>query len=145
MTKPPYYNGHMSRSRGFTMIELLVVIAIIGLLTAGAFASFTRAKQKAQDTRRMEDVKELQKALAMYVASQQTFPISPTATTLTGSDAVSLALLSEGVIPAIPRDPGIYTYTYTSDATGGVYTLGFCLETDTIPNYVPGCSNTLNP
>lgn len=131
--------------RGFSLVELLVVIAIIGLLTAGALVGLNLAREKARDARRIQDVNEIGKALSIYQISDNSFPVSVSTTTLTGSDSVSLALTGAGAIPTIPLDPlnPTYTYTYSSNAGGTTYQLSFCLETDSIPNYSSGCGNTL--
>lgn len=134
--------------RGFTLIELLVVITIIGLLVAGAMASFGLVQRKGRDARRMSDVQAINKALASFaVSSGGVFPISVAPVTLTGSDGFSAMLLSAGVIDAVPPDPGspVYEYTYTSNAAGSDYTISFCLETDSIKSYVQGCGNTISP
>jgi len=134
------------RSRGFTLIELLVVIAIIGLLTAIGMAAFGQAKTKAQDTRRIDDMRELEKALALYATTYHKYPVSSATTTLTGSDSVSTALLNAEVLPSIPQDPTpIHEYTYRSDTTGSTYFLSFCLDTDSIPNFSSGCGNIISP
>lgn len=54
--------------RGFTLIELLVVIAIIGVLSSVILSSLNSARAKAQDAKRVTDVREVQKALALYAS-----------------------------------------------------------------------------
>jgi len=133
--------------KGFSLIELLVVIAIIGLLTAGVLAGINVVREKARDTRRIQDVNEIKKALSIYLISDNAFPIALTSTTLTGEDPISLALIGAGAFSTIPLDPlnPTYTYDYISNADGTSYTLSFCLETDSIPNYSEGCGNTISP
>lgn len=134
------------RSRAFTLIELIVVIAIIGMLVSVVLASLNTARTKARDARRMEDVSAIQKALGLYVITNSNFPVSPAATTLSGTDAVSLALIAADTIPDVPRDPQSPTYNYTYTSTdGGTYSIGFCLETTSIPNYAQGCGNVVGP
>jgi len=53
--------------RGFTLIELLVVIAIIAILAAILFPVFARAREKARQTSCLNNVKELQLAILMYI------------------------------------------------------------------------------
>lgn len=53
-------------NNGFTLIELLVVISIIALLTSIVLAALAEAKAKARDARRLEDMRTLQTAIAMY-------------------------------------------------------------------------------
>jgi type II secretion system protein G len=133
--------------RGFTIIELLVVIAIIGILASVILVSLGGTQEKARDARRLEDVKEVQKALALYTIDNGIYPISVSTTTLTGSDSISTTLISGGHMPAIPRDPStpVYEYTYQSNSLGNYYEIGFCLETANIKNYSEGCGNVLTP
>ena len=133
--------------KGFTIIELLVVVAIIGLLASVVVLGLNDAQLKARDTQRLEQIQQISKALNIYYVNNNQFPIETTATTLTGSDDLSNALIAEGAILVVPADPRhpTYTYTYQSDASGSTYTLTFCLETDAIPGYVSGCTNTITP
>lgn len=118
--------------KGFTFIELLVVISIITMIGSVAFIQMQAYRAKARDAEREREIGELQKALALYATNSRTFPIA--AGTITGDDALSQALLNDGAIPAIPRDPmhtGSYVYGYDSP-DGKSYTLIYSLETDSI-------------
>ncbi|MEN6357893.1 MAG: prepilin-type N-terminal cleavage/methylation domain-containing protein [Armatimonadota bacterium] len=55
--------------RGFTLIELLVVIAIIAILAAILFPVYTTAKEHANATRCLNNLKQLSTGLFMYCDS----------------------------------------------------------------------------
>jgi prepilin-type N-terminal cleavage/methylation domain-containing protein len=57
------------KTKGFTLIELLVVIAIIGLLASIVLVSLNTARQKARDSRRLTDIRQVALALELYADS----------------------------------------------------------------------------
>ncbi len=64
-----------SKRGGFTLIELLVVIAIIAILAAILFPVFAKAREKAQSTACLNNVKQISLATRMYVMDwDQMFP-----------------------------------------------------------------------
>ena len=56
--------------RGFTLIELLVVVAIIGALSSIMLPNFMAARERARDSQRKSDLKQLQKSLELYKLDQ---------------------------------------------------------------------------
>ncbi|KKT73942.1 MAG: hypothetical protein UW71_C0039G0004 [Parcubacteria group bacterium GW2011_GWB1_44_7] len=108
--------------KGFTLIELLVVIAIIGILTTIVTANLGTARQKARDTKRVSDAKQLQLALALYAdANGNRYP-------------ATLSPLAPIYIQAVPVPPGGTSqtaYSYAALGSGASctsYHLGALLE-----------------
>tara|TARA_B100000745_G_scaffold53689_2_gene31880 strand:+ start:868 stop:1275 length:408 start_codon:yes stop_codon:yes gene_type:complete len=131
--------------RGFTIIELLIVMAIIGMLASVVLAVFSGMQTKSRDTRRMEDMQQLRNALGLYYIDNNRYPVVGSATNLTGSDSVSTALKASGALSGAVVDPVSPTYDYVYETTGvATYQITFCLETNSIPNYVQGCTNTVS-
>ena len=95
----------------FTLFELLVVISIIGILIAVASVAYSGSQKKARDTRRMEDVKSIQKAAEMfYSQNNYRYPSN-------SDEFTSGAVLSEW--PKDPKDGQTgFVYTYTPDTYG---------------------------
>ena len=60
--------------KGFTLIELLVVIAIIGILSAVVLSSLNTARERARNASYAVQIKEYQKALALYHTANGTYP-----------------------------------------------------------------------
>ncbi len=120
--------------KGFTLIELLVVIAIIGLLSTLAVVALGSAREKARDSKRLSDIKQLQTALELYFTDQNAYPIAGTEQTLgtgnyaclhsAGFAATGCANPYMGQVPSDPS-PGA-TYGYTGSTT--TYSITATLE-----------------
>jgi prepilin-type N-terminal cleavage/methylation domain-containing protein len=65
-----------SRARGFTLIELLVVVAIISLLSAVVITSLSTTRDRARDTNRVQEMKQIQTALELYYSKHGSYPLS---------------------------------------------------------------------
>lgn len=132
------------KQKGFTLIELLVVISIIGLLGTLAMTSINNARMKARDTKRMADLKQIQKALDLYYDTNKAYPmisqarsyynaLTPgTGTVWTGAGSLGTALAP--YMQNLPKDPmnnsNTQEYRYDSKPAGlGVgYGLAINLE-----------------
>ena len=64
-------------TRGFTLIELLVVIAIIAILAAILFPVFSRAREKARQTRCLSNLRQI--ATANQIWTQENDEMMPSA------------------------------------------------------------------
>jgi len=109
------------KSKGFTLIELLVVIAIIGILATIVLVSLNSARQKARDTRRVSDIRQVALALEMYYDDHTSsgYPAAANCnnTNWTGALATALAPTYVTVLPADPVDSGSNVYMYSGTAT----------------------------
>lgn len=109
----------MINKRGFTLFELLVSISIIGVLVAVASTSYGSAQKKARDTRRMEDLNGIQKALEQYHSSNSSnYP--------TASSGLPVGLTPD-YMQIWPANPKGSNYTYTVPAIG-TYCVGVSMD-----------------
>ena len=129
--------------KGFTLIELLVVIAIIGLLSTLAVVALTSARQKARDSKRVADMKQLQTAMEMVFSEQASYAVA--GCSAPGAVNVCTGLPLSTYLPNIAtmKDPSNpvalctptsadkcnYAFTVTPDGT--TYKVNFFLETKT--------------
>lgn len=70
----PLKNGAISKTRGFTLVELLVVISIIGVLTTLLMVNFVGSRERANDSRKIQNLNSLKNALRMYYNDNQIYP-----------------------------------------------------------------------
>ncbi len=133
-----YYSNQLlknqQKTRGFTLIELLVVISIIGLFSALVVPNFMGVRQRARDTQRKSDLKQIQKALEMYKDnhSPPSYPSDTDFNSITCGREWSETIGGHQVIymskfPCDPLDGS--KYTYIRDSVDDLkYTLKACLE-----------------
>ena len=133
------------RQKGFTLVELLVVIGIITLLMVTIFPNFTGARQRARDSQRKTDLKNVQTALDLYKLDQKP-PLYPSTGALGSSlcgkcwssDADCGASGGNVYIKKLPCDNSGTSptpYAYAPNLTDNLrYTLSACLENPVDPD-----------
>lgn len=94
--------------KGFTLIELLVVVVVIGALSGIVLSMINSGgfRDKARDSQRIADLKQLQTALELYFSEYRAYPNSGGGNwiRITGTDTLSNTLRPI-YINAVPIDP----------------------------------------
>ncbi|RJR25461.1 prepilin-type N-terminal cleavage/methylation domain-containing protein [Candidatus Microgenomates bacterium] len=125
------FNVHGSKS-GFTLIELLVVIAILGILTTLLISNVAGARERARDSKRKADLKEIKNALEMYKQDNNSYPDSGWSEALQSGDYMKS-------VPVDPLDSSDYIYD-RNDTNSLMYTLKACLENASDPDGIADSS-----
>lgn len=149
-------NDRISRKSGFTIVELLIVIVIIGILAALVIVAYNGIQARANDSKRITDMRNMKTAIQAYYIDNGTYPP-------TNFQGLSGYLVPE-YIKAIPsdsinaaRDGKAFIYYYTrgykknSTSTGFVaattddFIISMTLESSSAPTYNGyGAPGTLN-
>lgn len=110
---------------GFTLVELLVVVSLIGVLSTLVLANLNSARERARDSQRKSDLRNIQTALRMYYNDASSYPLAaalPWGAVWTGASGATY-------MNTLPKDPlsptQDYVYTYVDSEN---YTLSACLE-----------------
>jgi hypothetical protein len=120
---------------------MAMIMAVVGF---NMFAGLA----KGRDTRRLQDIKDLQKALQLTFITDKRYPIYASEIELNGTDPLNTLLVGRADSLAQIKDPlndSTYRYWYQSDARGTTYQIRFCLETSQVPNFAQGCTNIMKP
>jgi len=124
----------IKKSKGFTLIELLVVIAIIGILATIVLVSLNSARQKARDSRRVGDMRQIALALEMYYDDNASTGYPGDADILTCDDWAAMVTALEaspGYMTKVPTDPGGGSVAYAYNTNLADYVLRAQLESAT--------------
>ncbi len=117
-----FFNQSKTNS-GFTLIELLVVVAIIGMLVSVAITSYTNARRKSRDSKRLSDMSQIKLGMDLYFSGGSGYP--DMAEWVTNHDVYCNGNLVFKV-PADLLSSSSYVYT-----TGGVSSAG-CASTNPV-------------
>lgn len=132
--------------KSFTLIELLVVIAIIGSLSALFLPNFMAARERARDSQRKSDLRQIQKALELYKQDQtnSSFPAEvdiPSPGLLFSNVTTGTVYMNK--FPGDPNRTGDNSYFYSRGLDLITYTLCACLENKADPDGTVGdCDDT---
>ena len=137
----------MIRSKsGFTIVELLIVIVVIAILAAITIVAYSGIQSRAKDSKRQEDLANVQRALEIYHATNGGYPACTGGTYQPGTATQSCALstiataLVPSTIGSLPTDPvnsGQKIYRY---GVGWKYTARCTTVTNNSDNYLLGAA-----
>ncbi len=124
----------LRKQGGFTLLELLIVIVIIGILAVLIVPNLISGPQRARDSQRKSDLRNIKTALETYYNDNNTYPDS------SGWEADLEA--NGAYIKDVPEDPKSKSaYAYTPSCTGSVcdsYTISATLENSRDPEATNG-------
>lgn len=137
---------------GFTFIEILVTTAIIAILISIAVVSYGQITQNGRDSRRKQDLANVQAALEFYKLENGGYPTSCTSFCSPNGEVDWIPGLAPEFISTVPEDPredhsgvdlesgAAATYNYESSGATS-YQLRAWLETDGGTLYVVNSPN----
>jgi type II secretory pathway pseudopilin PulG len=128
---------HVRRSSksegGFKVIEMMLALMAFLLLLSIVLIGLAKQQAARRDVQRTASVSQLQKALALYSSTKDTYPVMKTC--ITGTDSLTKELVDKKFLDdkasfKDPRWPDDLTQCLFYIGTGSTYTLRYTLETD---------------
>ncbi len=121
----------MSR-KGFTLIELLLVIMILGILVGSLLPNFLNSLKKGRDSRRKQDLEQIQKAVESYYEDKKVFP-----STIDFGNALIDSVSTKVYMKIVPNDPiSGQKYRYCWNTSYSQYKLLAKLENSDDPKII---------
>ncbi len=138
----------LKKQSGFTLLELLIVVVIIGILAVLIIPNLASGPQRARDSQRKSDLRNIKTALETYYNDNNSYPTAGGANCTPSVSGCLGTVLTSGTTPymkTVPADPkASQNYTYTpspaSCASGACtsYTLTSTLENTKDPQATGG-------
>lgn len=75
-----------SKSAGFTIVELLIVIVVIGILAAITIVAYNGVQDRANDSKRQSDIKNVHTIVEKYAAEYGVYPSTGSLSTIQTDD-----------------------------------------------------------
>lgn len=102
----------LKKQGGFTLLELLIVIVIIAILVVLIVPNLVSGPQRARDSQRKTDLRNIKTALETYYNDSNSYPT-------TGTWKTDLSAGSTPYMKTIPADPkGGADYNYVPSPAG---------------------------
>jgi prepilin-type N-terminal cleavage/methylation domain-containing protein len=98
------------KASGFTLVEILIVVLIIALLALLVIPNFAEARRKAQRSRCLDNLRQINSAYQQYFLEAKTQVVPAIS-----SSAITVAFQT-GVVPTCPKTGDTYTAPANSAA-----------------------------
>lgn len=144
----------LKKQSGFTLLELLIVVVIIGILAVLIIPNLASGPQRARDSQRKSDLRNIKTALETYYNDNNSYPTAGGTSCVPDAAACLGTVLTSGSTPymkTVPKDPkGGQNYAYApTPASCGAgactsYTLTATLENTKDPQAGANSVYTVN-